>query len=378
MSANGTAPLRVLHIVLDLHEGGLERVVVDLVRSLPTRGIEAEVLCLRRRGQLADELPTELVHVSPAPGGMRGMWWPREIATVVRARRPDIVHLHSGVWLKGARAASLAGVPAVLFTDHGRPWPDKLSGRLVDHLGSRFTQTVVAVSEPLRRHLQAKLWIPASKLTVVRNGIRESSRPTEDVVRAVRAGAGLDPNDVVIGSIGRLDPVKAYDVLIRAVAHLRDGWTGPREPKLLLVGDGPDRPRLEQVVHDLGAASFVRFAGWQRSVQPYLAAMDVFVLSSDSEGTSISLLEAMSSAKAVVATDVGGNADVLGPELASQLVRAQDPHGLADAIAATVGHPGRMERVGTLGRARFRLGYSIDAMLDAYQALYSRICPRRP
>jgi glycosyltransferase involved in cell wall biosynthesis len=299
------------------------------------------------------------------------MWWPHEVAATIRARRPDVVHLHSGVWLKGARAAKLAGVPAVVFTDHGRPWPDRLSGRLFDHMGSRYTQTVVAVSEPLRRHLQARLWIPQSRLAVVRNGIREPNAPSEGAVLAARTTAGLNPQDLVIGSIGRLDPVKAYDVLIRAVTRLRDGWSEPRVPKLLLVGDGPDRSRLEKVVADLGAGSFVRFAGWQRDVHPYLAAMDLFVLSSDSEGTSISLLEAMASEKAVVATDVGGNADVLGPGLATQLVRPQDPVRLAEVIAATIRNPVQSKAVGATALNRFRNEYSMDAMLSAYADLYS-------
>ena len=369
-------PIRVLHVVLDLHEGGLERVVVDLMRGLPSADVSSEVLCLRRRGQLADELAPESVHVAVPEGGIRGMWYPRTLADVVAQRAPDVVHLHSGVWLKGARAARLAGRAAVVFTDHGRPWPDTMQNRIVDHLGSTFTDAVVAVSEPLRDYLARRLKVDARKLQVIRNAIPEAPAPSDESVAAARAEFALAPGQLLVGSVGRLDPVKAYDVLIRAVVELRQSWQGTTPPKLVLVGDGPDRPRLEATIRALGADDAVILAGWKRDVRPYLLAMDAFVLSSDSEGTSISLLEAMRASRPVIATRVGGNPDVLGPTLAGQLVPAQDPHLLAVRLAETLPDEGVRASVGSRGRARVTEAFSQAAMLDGYVALYRRLTHR--
>lgn len=363
-------------MVLDLHEGGLERVVVDLMRGLPEDEVRSEVLCLRRRGQLADELPADAVHVAVPEGGVRGMWFPRTLANVIAQRAPDVVHLHSGVWLKGARAARLAGGAALVFTDHGRPWPDAVQNRVVDHLGSTFTDAVVAVSESLRDYLARRVRVDVAKLHVIRNAIPEMPAPSGASIAAARAELALAPGQLLVGSVGRLDPVKAYDVLIRAVVELRRQWTGVSLPKLVLVGDGPDRERLEGIVRELAAGDAVALVGWKRDVRPYLHAMDAFVLSSDSEGTSISLLEAMRASRAVVATSVGGNPDVLGPDLAGQLVPPQAPLLLAARLAETLPDEGVRASVGARGRARVSDAFSQAAMLDGYVALYRRLAHR--
>lgn len=374
-SARGGPPL-VLHLVLDLHEGGLERVVVDLMQGIPGDRFRSEVMCLRRRGQLADELRPDQVHLATPDRGPLGMWSPRGLAAAIRARAPDVVHLHSGVWMKGARGARLAGVPAVVFTEHGRPWPDSLSNRLVDHLGSRFTDGVVAVSEPLRQYLIDRVRVDPAKIRIIRNAIPEATPPSEAAVSAARALAGVEPGGLLVGSVGRLDPVKAYDVLIRAIMLLRARWTGSPGPKLVLVGDGPDRPRLESVIAELGAQDAVALVGWQREIRPFLGAMDAFVLSSDSEGTSISLLEAMQAGRAVVVTRVGGNPDVLGPGLVGQQVPPQDPEALAAVLQATLPDPGVRASIGLLGRARVREAFSQAETLSGYCRLYADLLAR--
>ena len=301
------------------------------------------------------------------------MLFPREIATALTELRPDVVHMHSGVWFKAARAARLARLGATVFTDHGRPWPDPWANRTLDYLGSRATRRVIAVSATLRDYLIHRIGIPASKVQVIRNGVAPAPRVSAEAIATARRALALPDGAPLIGTVGRLDPVKAYDVLLRALAIMRKGWKGPVAPCLVIVGDGPDRGRLEGVIAELGLADAVRLAGWQRDVQPLLCTMDVFVLSSNSEGTSVSLLEAMQASRPVVATAVGGNPDVLGPELAAQLVPARAPAELAHLLTATLAEPENLARLAQASRKRVDAEFSQRRMFVGYEALYSEL-----
>src|SRR5439155_323972 len=149
---------------------------------------------------------------------------------------------------------------------------------------------------------------------------------------SLRAELGLHAGAPVIGSIGRLDPIKAYDVMLHAFARLRDGWDAARgaPPSLVLVGDGPERARLAALIEQLGVRDAARLAGWRKDVENIYPAFDVFTLASWSEGTSLGLLEAMSSGVCPVVTDVGGSGAALGEGLRHRRV----PAGVGAALAA--------------------------------------------
>lgn len=368
----GKRPVRVIHAVLDLHEGGLERIVVELVRGAAATGVDARVVCLRRRGQLADELAPSQVAVVSDRGGLSGMLFPTELARTLRSLEADIVHAHSGVWFKAARAARLAGGLPLVITDHGRPVPDAVVGRLTDSIAARSAMAVVPVSAALGGYLELRLRVPRAILTVIPNGVEIPAPPDRSEVRAVRdrVAPGGAP---LIGSVGRLDPIKAYDFLIASFAEVRRSWKSDPLPRLVLIGDGPDRDRLRSAAAQYGVADAVTFAGWQRDIQPWLHALDVFVLSSVSEGTSVSLLEAMGAERAVITTDVGGNADVLGDSLASQLVPSGDRPALVSRISDLLRDPTARALAAAAGRRRVTERYSRRAMLESYSALYSRL-----
>lgn len=362
---------RIAHVVLDLHEGGLERLVVDLAMGMRARGYESRVFCLRRRGQLADELDAHELEVVPQAGGLVEMLRPRAIALALKAFSADVVHGHSGTFFKAVRAARMAGLP-VLLTDHGRPYPDPIAARFFDGLAARAASRVVAVSTPLKFYLSERLLVPSGRIETIRNGVRPTPEPTAHIITETRRTLQADRRHLV-GSVGRLDPVKAYDVLIRALRILLDRSQGDRTPHLVLVGDGPDRHRLEEIIESLGMRPHVTLTGWVADVGPLLCALDVFVLSSDSEGTSVSLLEAMRARKAIVATAVGGTPEVLGEQLASQLVPPQDPSAMAAALERILQSPSTRAAVESLARERVETAYSQEGMLKEYDAAYSRL-----
>jgi glycosyltransferase involved in cell wall biosynthesis len=241
-------------------------------------------------------------------------------------------------------------------------------------IGARMTDRIVAVSAPLAEYLATSLHVPQGRISVIRNGIHLPAAQDAGERLAGRAQLGIAPNARVIGSVGRLDPVKAYDRLISAFSEVRqrsDVAGGPL--MLVLVGDGPEQDRLRRHAEALGLGDSVRFLGWRKDVPRLLALMDIFVLSSDSEGTSLSLLEAMASGVAAVATAVGGTPDVFGPDGAGQLVPPGDTAALASALADLLRDADRRRELAGKGRAWVELHYSFEAMAAAYQRLYESL-----
>ena len=363
-------PLRVLHVVLDLDAGGLERLVVDIVRGSDTTRFESHVLCLREPGRQAASLDgMGRLHVAPPLS--RWSWLhPAPLIRQIREIAPDVVHTHSGVWYKASLAARRAGVLRVIHTDHGRPWPDPWSSRLVDRLASHRTDVLVAVSEPLARFLRARLHVRPGRLRVILNGVDTARfRPRADP-GTLRQELGLAPDVPILGSIGRLDYIKGYDVMLHALAQLAAEWRGHPLPVLVLAGDGPETGRLQMLVRQLGLDRRAFLVGWRQDVEALHAAFTLFTLASRSEGTSVGLLEAMSAGLCPVVTDVGGNAAVLGPSLRHRLVAAENPAALVAAWRDALGDPTR--RVADAGAARHRVeqAYGLRAMVGAYERLY--------
>jgi glycosyltransferase involved in cell wall biosynthesis len=362
--------LRILHIVADLDSGGLERLVVDIARGSDPSRFETHVLVLDFPGRNAASLggAAQLHQSGPLPRW--SMLHPGPLIRQIRTIAPHVVHTHSGVWYKASLAACRAGVPRLIHTDHGRPWPDPWSARLADRLAARRTDVIVAVSEPLAGFLATRLHVPPERLRIVLNGVdtaRFEPRPDDG---ALRRELGLARDAPILGSIGRLDYIKGYDVMLEAMARLLAEWRGDQAPVLVLAGDGPERESLRRRLGELGLDGRALLLGWRDDVEALHRAFTVFTLASRSEGTSIGLLEAMSAGLCPVITDVGGNAAVLGPSLRHRLVPAESPTALAAAWGAALSDSQRRTADAALARARVRDHYSLQSMVSVYESLY--------
>ena len=361
--------LRVLHVIQNLNYGGMERVLSDIALRCDSDRFETHVLCLRYLGRFAKDLENAATLHVAAPMSRASMVWPRALARQIRSIAPDVVHSHSGVWYKASLGSLLAGVPLVLHTEHGRPKPDGIKGRLIDRIGAAGSDVVVAVSEPLAAQLARSLAIPKRKLVVIPNGVdTQSYRPQADTGR-LRAELGLGAGTPIIGSIGRLEPIKGYEVMIDAFARLRvrSAYGGA---VLVIAGEGSERGALEELVRARGLEGRVFLIGWRDDVVDLHSAFSIFTMSSRSEGTSISLLEAMSAGLAPVVTDVGGNAAVLGDGLRNCLVPSEQPEALASAWEETLLSAKAVEHYRTAARQRVIDAFNVDAMVRAYERIY--------
>jgi glycosyltransferase involved in cell wall biosynthesis len=264
----------------------------------------------------------------------------------------------------------MAGVPRLIHTDHGRHHPDPFLDRVVDNLASRWTDIVVAVSEALATQLAASVVAKPDRLRVIPNGIDTEVLRPGMAPATLHRELGLDPDRPIIGSIGRFDPIKGYDVMLAAYDSLAASWGPSPVPVLALAGEGPELPRLRALAAGLGPRALVHFLGWRTDLPNLLGSFSLFTLASHSEGTSLSLLEAMALGCCPVVTDVGGNAAVLGPDLAHRLVPPSNPAALASAWLRALGDAAGRAKDVALARARVEARFSLDAMVRAYEALY--------
>jgi glycosyltransferase involved in cell wall biosynthesis len=374
----------VAHVVTSLDTGGLERIVVDLVREGRRLGQEVAVVCLERPGKLAaraEELGARLYCVDKPPGVRPGAFG--RLRAVLREFRPDVVHAHNvgGLFYAGP-AARAVGVPAVVWTEHTNTVRHPLSGRLARRrrawlvwLAGRFCRRCFCVSKEIADELAARRLVRRDKLCVLLNGIDTAhvARPTDRA--GLRGSLGIPPDAPVVGSVARLNPVKCQDLLIRAFARLK-----PRYPEshLLLVGDGPSRQPLEELTASLGLQGSVHFAGYQAEPERYLQVMNVFALTSSLEGLPLAILEAWAAGLAVVASSVGGVPDLIEHGRNGLLFPPGDEDALVGQLSEFLGDPARAARVGEEARREAVERYDLSRMAGDYDRHYRELVGRAP
>jgi L-malate glycosyltransferase len=352
--------------------GGTQRHLQEVLRLLDRRRFAVTVYTLRAGGEVQAELRSEGVEVRSLAIGS-GLLSPRSIAALAavawRLRRDRVDVVHGYQWrpaLVGAIAARLAGVPLVLASKRSLTGDDPTARRAWRLIG-RLVDTILVNAEALRDEAIADG--VQARWAVLRNGI--------DVARFRDLGEGdeakrlmgLDPTRPVVGSVGRLEARKGHDRLLEAVGVLSATANGSA-PQLLLVGDGPLREGLQMQARELGVDHTVHFAGRLEDVRPALAAMDVFVLPSREEGMSNALLEAMAAARPVIATDVGGNGEIVRAGETGLLVPVDDGDAMATALMDLLGDRERAARFGQAGREDAVAKFGARAMVERLEAFY--------
>jgi len=323
-------------------------------------------------GPLRIRFPAGVPVVALADARRSGKWNALRMASLFRAYRPDVVHTRNWTCIDAIIGARLAGVPVVIHGEHGRGASDpdgtNKFQRRVRRLLNPLVTEFVTVSRDLAQWLAADVGIPSAKVTHIYNGVDTDTFSPGDRHEA-RKALGLPEARIVIGTVGRLDPVKDHRGLIEAFGRLAQR----HDARLLIVGDGPCRAELEQLIIELALSSRVHLLGERDDIPQVLRALDIFTLPSLGEGISNAILEAMATGLPVVATRVGGNPELVQDGVTGFLVARRSADALAAALLRYVEDSLLVRRHGDAGRMRVLDTFSLSRMFAAYGDLYSRI-----
>ena len=387
MTATPVADVRPLlvHLVYRFDTGGLENGVVNLINHLPAPAYRHAVVALTevvpsfaQRIQ-RDDVAYYSLH---KPAGHGAKLYPR-LAQLFRQLRPAIVHTRNLAALECQVPAWWAGVPVRIHGEHGRD-VDDLDGTRRRYQWMRrayrpFVQQYVALSRDLAGYLHQQVGVPERRIAQIYNGVDIERFHPAPGGRAALAGSPFnDPSLLVIGTVGRMQTVKAQTQLARAFIRTVELQPALRSRlRLVMVGDGPLRAEAQALLNAAGLAALAWLPGERADVPDVMRGLDCFVLPSLAEGISNTILEAMASGLPVLATDVGGNAELIVAAQTGELVPATDVAAMAAALLRLAADPVRATALGRAGRQRVVQHFSLPAMVGAYQALYDRLLAGR-
>jgi glycosyltransferase involved in cell wall biosynthesis len=350
--------------------GGAERVISTL--SSVMNGDKCRVIvALFRPGWLQTECERLGVktHVIPLSGPLHARWF-LDCFRLIRREHVQLIHAHEfSALLCGWLLSILARVPLV-GTIHGKNyfW-EKRRRRLACHVVAR-TGRLIAVSEDLKRFIMTSVGIPGSRIQVIYNGVLRSKSGSQAEINRCRAELDIKVDDLVIGTVGSLYPVKGHQYLLQAMPAVLARFPNTI---LILAGTGHLEVRLKEMAQALGIKKHVRFLGMRDDVSVLLALMQVFVLPSLSEGLSMAVLEAMMAGKAVVATHVGGNPELVEDGATGLLVKPEDPADVAAKLNSILADRSMVRRFGEAGLQRATLHFTLERMAYQYKELYGAL-----
>ena len=363
-------PLRVLFIQTDMRIGGAEMLTANIIRRLDRERFAPELCCLKQPGALGEALAGEIpVHHGLLSNKFDLRVWPRLVGLLRRRQIDAVITVGAGdkmFW--GRLAARRVGVPVILSALHSTGWPDGV-GRL-NRMLTPITDAFIAVAPSHGRFLIEHHRFPARQVAVIPNGVdTERFAPAPDVA-AIRRDLAIGPADRVVGIVAALRPEKNHELFLDVAQRIARQLPSA---KFLVIGDGPCRDALQQRARDLNVQANVKFLGSRDDVPSLLAAMDVFALTSHIEANPVSILEAMSTGRPVVAADVGSIHEAVADGETGFLVPAGDPEQFCRRVLQLLHAPVLGQRMGAAARTAVVAHWSLDAMVEGYEHLIETV-----
>ncbi len=363
---------RVLHVTFDMTIGGAQQVIRHLVENIDQAVIQSEIVCIDNKlGEFGEALTAQgiKIHLLERKQGIdRRMIG--ELRSIIRSGHYDIIHCHQYTpYFYGFLAAVL--LPAkVIFTEHGRFYPDRGSWKrkLINRVIEKFTKSITAISRATKQALIEYENFSPERIEVIYNGVIDKSDIEVDEDQ-LRSEFDIPSNKMILGTISRLQPIKNQEMMIKSFKQLHQA---NENTHLLIVGDGTSKSRLEKLAEDLGLTSAVSFTGFQPNPYQFHRLIDVFLLSSFSEGTSMTLLESMSHAKPSVVTGVGGNPELVEDGESGFVVPSDDMTAFTEACQKLVLDSELRAKLGGNARKLFLERFTIDTMVSNFLGLYGR------
>jgi sugar transferase (PEP-CTERM/EpsH1 system associated) len=373
-------PPLVLHVIYRLGVGGMENGLVNLINHMAPGRYRHVIICLteatefRSRIKRHDVSIIELGKVSGQSFRTHQRFW-----RAVRQLRPDIVHTRNLATLEFQAIAALAGVRGRLHGEHGRDIYDldgtKLKYKLLRRAMRPFVRGYTAVSVDLAQWLTQTVDVTVGRIKQIYNGVDIIKfSPRGGLTKAICPAGFVPPDGFIVGTVGRMEPVKDQITLVRAFLNLiQSNRTARQRMRLILVGDGSLYVQAKQLLNDADAASLAWLPGERQDIPELMRAMDLFVLPSLREGISNTILEAMATGLPVIATDTGGNPEIVTPGETGELVPPLNPIAMAGAIASYFADSRKVADHGRKAREEVVCRFSVQAMVNGYLATYDTL-----
>lgn len=361
---------KVAHITFDMRIGGAEQVIYHLVRHTDPAKYDSRVLCIDSPpgpfGHALQRAGIEIKSFTRRPGFDTALI--RHLRTYIKTHDIDILHCHQYTPYVYGVLSAVRTRTKVVYTEHGRFYPDrrKLKRILVNPLLSLITDRITAISDATRSALVRYENFPRNRIQVIYNGL-DDARFSGTRNGHVRTLVGLPPNARVLGTVARLDPIKNHAMMLRALKRICQALP---DTYLVIVGDGPERENLQTLAAQLDVSKNIIMTGFRENIEEYYSMMDVFLLTSFSEGTAMTLLEAMAAGLPAIVTDVGGNQEIIQDGDNGLVVASGDDHTLAEKVLSLLQDEEQAQTMGRAARQRYLTHFTVNKMTRSYQQLY--------
>lgn len=367
--------IHILHVTQCLDLGGLETLIIELCKHADRKRYQVSVLCFNGYDEIYKTLLADYgipVYLISKKGKYDISFFARA-ARFVRKIRADVIHTHGGCFFYSSIIGKLAGAGHLIYTVHGMPVNRGWRHKLEDFISCALTDNIVAVSEEVNRYMKENFRVFGDKMAIIINGIDTNKfRPIGNTYAVLekKTALGIPGHKKIVGSVGRQENVKNYPMLLKAFAELVHSYED--DLHLTLVGDGGESASLKRLSAELNVSEHVSFLGMQYDMPSIYPLFDVFALSSFTEGTSLSLLEAQSCGVPAVVTDVGGNSNIIRDGVNGFLCGSGDYAGMAEKMDRLVNSDELRSTMGMLGRQLIENDFGLNLMLKRYDELYQR------
>lgn len=361
--------VNLMQVVFTLEVGGLENLVVNLLGKLDRKKYNLSLCTLSTKGPLEDdinEMGLPVYRLQKREGIDCPLYL--RLARLLRDKNIGIIHTHNPApWFYAVIAGKLAGVKVSVHTEHSHLFFEQKKMMLAEKLLSRLTDVVISDSQKVTRFLIDKQGVDAKKIVTIFNGIDLGMFQTKIDVEEKKRELGIREGSLVIGNVARLEPVKNHQYLLDVFRHVTEQLP---QAVLVIAGGGSQLKDLKRKVLEWGIVDKVYFLGTRGDIPELIKTFDVFALTSKSEGMPLSLLEAMACGKAVVATDVGGNPEVVVDGVTGFLLPLNDTHRLSEALISLLKNAELSKKMGMAGYKRAKELFSLETMVKRYEDVY--------
>ncbi len=371
--------INLIHITQFLEIGGLENFIIEFSKRLSKSDYNVHVLCFEScdpiyKNVLAkDNISADVI----SKKSKYDLSFFIRAASFLRKNKIDIVHIHGGCYFYATIVAKLAGVKSIIYTLHGLPVTSGRQIDLEDNISCLFTDNIIAVSDEVAEDFKNRRKAFNDKISIIINGVDTNKfRPDSNIRQSseLYKQLGLVENKFIVGSVGRHHGVKNYPMLLHAIADVIHLYK--KDLQLILAGDGEEHANLKKLSEELNISRNVAFLGIRYDLPQIYPLFDVFALSSRTEGTSLSLLEAQSCGIPAVVTDVGGNSNIIHDGFNGFLCPAGDHSAMAEKLNYLFSNDSERTRMAKSAREVVVDNFNLDSMMAKYQQIYFKCLGR--